>query len=86
MEKVETSFDKDSLKELLKNHVAYTGSKKAAKVLEQFDEYLPKFKKIIPEDYKRMLQLSSQFEEQGMSGEQAQIEAFYAGISDKGAE
>ena len=60
--------------------------KKAAKVLEQFDEYLPKFKKIIPEDYKRMLQLSSQFEEQGMSGEQAQIEAFYAGISDKGAE
>ena len=86
MEKVETSFDKDSLKELLKNHVAYTGSKKAAKVLEKFDEYLPKFKKIIPEDYKRMLQLSSQFEEQGMSGEQAQIEAFYAGISDKGAQ
>ncbi|MGN0329718.1 MAG: glutamate synthase-related protein, partial [Kineothrix sp.] len=86
MEKVETSFDKDSLKELLKNHVAYTGSQKAAKVLEQFDEYLPKFKKIIPDDYKRMLQLSSQFEEQGMSGEQAQIEAFYAGISDKGAQ
>ncbi|MGN0306563.1 MAG: glutamate synthase subunit alpha, partial [Lachnospiraceae bacterium] len=86
MEKVEAPFDKETLRKLLENHVAYTGSKKAAKVLEQFDEYLPKFKKIIPEDYKRMLQLSSQFEEQGMSGEQAQIEAFYASVSDKGVE
>ena len=77
MEKIETPFDRETLRQLLENHVAYTGSKKAARVLEQFEEYLPKFKKIIPEDYKKMLQLSSQFEEQGMSREQAQIEAFY---------
>ncbi|MGN0289994.1 MAG: glutamate synthase large subunit [Lachnospiraceae bacterium] len=77
MEKIETPFDRETLRQLLENHVAYTGSKKAARVLEQFEEYLPKFKKIIPEDYKKMLQLSSQFEEQGMSQEQAQIEAFY---------
>mgnify|MGYP007054929639 CR=1 FL=1 len=48
-----------------------------------FKEYLPKFKKIIPGDYKRMLQLSSQFEEQGMSRQEAQIEAFYASVGSR---
>ncbi len=52
--------------------------KKGQEVLDHFKEYMPKFKKIIPGDYKRMLQLSSQFEEQGMSRQEAQIEAFYA--------
>ena len=56
---------------------------KAREVLDYFEEYLPKFKKIIPEDYKSMLQLSSQFEEQGMSREEAQIEAFYERIGKK---
>ena len=50
----------------------------AKKVLDQFEEYLPKFKKIIPADYKQLLHLISQYEEQGMSREKAQIEAFYA--------
>ena len=84
MEKVETPYDKETLRRMLENHVAYTGSQKAAMVLERFEEYLPKFKKIIPEDYKKMLQFSSQFEEQGMSQEQAQIEGFYASIAEKG--
>lgn len=83
MEKVETRFDQDELKKLLSDHVKYTGSKKAAQILENFSEYLPKFKKIIPEDYKRMLQLSSQFEEQGMSPKEAQIEAFYVSTRNK---
>ena len=50
---------------------------------DNFTDYMPKFKKIIPKDYKRLLQLSSQFEEQGMSREKAQIEAFYASIGNK---
>ncbi|MFQ7290577.1 MAG: hypothetical protein ACLRPV_17665 [Lacrimispora saccharolytica] len=40
--------------------------------------YLPKFKKIIPNDYKRMMTAIAQMEEKGLSSEQAQIEAFYA--------
>ena len=83
MEKVETPYDKETLRGMLEKHAACTGSKKAAMVLKQFEEYLPRFKKIIPEDYKKMLQLSSQFEEQGMSREQAQIEAFYASVEGK---
>ena len=48
-----------------------------------FSEYLPKFKKIIPNDYKRMLNAIVQMEEKGLSSEQAQIEAFYANAGRK---
>ena len=80
MEKVESKFDRDELRRLIEAHVSHTGSAKGKRILESFDEYLPKFKKIIPDDYKRLTQLSAQFEDQGMSREQAQIEAFYASI------
>ena len=47
-------------------------------ILDNFSEYLPKFKKVIPYDYNRMLMAIVQMEEKGLSSEQAQIEAFYA--------
>ena len=86
MEKVENKYDQEELRAILEKHVKYTGSLKAKEVLEHFDEYLSKFKKIIPGDYKRMLQLSAQFEERGMSMQEAQIEAFYASIEKSDAE
>ena len=55
-----------------------TGSQKGKAILENFSEYLPKFKKIISYDYAHMLQLIAQMEEHGLGYEQAQIEAFYA--------
>ena len=78
METVDTKNDQLELKTLLQKHLEATGSKKAKKVLDSFDEYLPKFKKIIPEDYKKLMHLTSKFEEQGMDYSAAQIEAFYA--------
>ncbi len=80
MEKVEHKADKAELKNLLQNHVKYTGSRKAQEVLDDFDNYLPKFKKIIPADYKKMMQLTEDFIEQGMSIGDAQIEAFYKSV------
>ncbi|MCQ2510083.1 MAG: glutamate synthase large subunit, partial [Lachnospiraceae bacterium] len=77
MEKVENKPDRIELKTLLENHVKYTGSAKAQKILANFDEELLKFKKIIPADYKKLIAVTSSYEEQGMSHEQAQIEAFY---------
>lgn len=56
MEKMESEEDKNELKSILEKHVAYTGSLKAQNVLEHFEEYLPKFKKIIPEEYKKVTQ------------------------------
>ena len=83
MEKVENKYDQEELKSMIEKHVAYTGSQKGQEVLNNFKEYLPKFKKLIAGDYKKLLQLSAQFEERGMSKEEAQIEAFYASIGSK---
>ncbi|MBQ2576667.1 MAG: glutamate synthase subunit alpha, partial [Lachnospiraceae bacterium] len=82
MEKVEHKADKEELKNLLKKHVKYTGSVKAQQILDDFDAYLPKFKKIIPTDYKKMMQLTEDFIEQGMNINDAQIEAFYRSVGE----
>ncbi|MCC8163273.1 MAG: glutamate synthase large subunit [Lachnospiraceae bacterium] len=78
LEEVSNKYDVQELKEMIKEHVAYTNSQKGKLILDHFEQYLPKFKKIIPNDYKRMLSLIVQMEEKGMNTEQAQIEAFYA--------
>ena len=55
-----------------------TGSELGREILANFDEYLPKFKKIVPMDYQKMITAIGQMEEKGMSHEQATLEAFYA--------
>ena len=70
--------DAKELKELITEHYEATGSEKAKKVLDNFEDYLPKFKKVLPYDYARMLKTISAMKEKGMSDDQAQIEAFYA--------
>lgn len=74
---ITSKYDVLELKEMIKEHVAYTNSVKGKEILDNFGEYLPKFKKIIPHDYEIMLKLIVQMEEKGLSAEQAQIEAFY---------
>ena len=75
---ITSKYDVQELKEMIREHVAMTGSEKGREVLEHFEEYLPRFKKIIPHDYERMQRTIVQMEEKGLSAEQAQIEAFYA--------
>ena len=78
LETVTSKYDVLELKELIQEHVDHTDSAKGKEILDNFGEYLPKFKKIMPHDYKRMLNTIVQMEEKGLSSEQAQIEAFYA--------
>ena len=80
IEKVENKYDKKELRDLIEAHVQATGSKLGAKVLADFDEYLPHFKKLIPNEYKHMVTLSAKLEEKGLNSEQAQMEAFYESI------
>ena len=75
---ITSKYDVLELKSMIQEHVALTNSAKGKEVLDNFGEYLPKFKKIIPHDYERVLKTIVQMEEKGLSAEQAQIEAFYA--------
>ena len=78
LEPVEHKYDVSLLKDLIREHVEATGSPRGKEILDNFSEYLPKFKKVLPYDYDRMLRVIASMEERGLDGEQAQIEAFYA--------
>ncbi len=77
-EELSNKYDVLELKGMIEDHVRYTNSVKGKEILENFEQYLPKFKKIIPYDYKKMLETIAKMEEKGLDPEQAQIEAFYA--------
>ena len=80
---ITSKYDVLELKAMIQEHVALTNSAKGKEILDNFGEYLPKFKKIIPHDYERVLKTIVQMEEKGLSAEQAQIEAFYANVCER---
>lgn len=56
LEAVSAKDDKQLLHGLLTKHFMYTGSRKAKQVLDTFDATLPKFVKVMPVDYKRVIE------------------------------
>ena len=80
---VKEKYDIIELKGLIEEHVKATGSEKGKLILDNFDEYLPKFKKIIPHDYKNMMAAIASYEEKGLTSDQAHIEAFYQIVNNK---
>jgi glutamate synthase domain-containing protein 3 len=56
LEKVESEEDAAELRELIDSHATYTGSTVAADVLARWDEVLSQFVKVMPTDYKRVLE------------------------------
>jgi glutamate synthase domain-containing protein 2/glutamate synthase domain-containing protein 1/glutamate synthase domain-containing protein 3 len=55
LEPVENEEDKAALRDLLQSHRDATGSVNAARVLDDWDAMLPRFVKVMPRDYKRVL-------------------------------
>ena len=75
--------DIEKLKALIEEHYKATNSAKAKLILDNFKEYLPKFKKIIPHDYKRITMEIAENEAKGMDTDEAKIEAFNTIISER---
>ncbi|MEO7412159.1 MAG: glutamate synthase large subunit [Opitutaceae bacterium] len=76
IEKIETKKEADEVRELIENHVAYTKSARGQQVLAAWETMLPKFVKILPKDYKRMLAEIANAEAQGLTGDEAIMAAF----------
>ena len=54
-------FDAERLRQMIANHARYTGSDRARNILENWEAYLPKFRKVMPVEYRRALaQLAAQ--------------------------
>ncbi len=51
-------FDAERLKQLIENHARYTGSERAKSILADWEKFLPKFRKVMPVEYRRALRES----------------------------
>ena len=76
MSEVTDEYDKAELKKLIKTHVDETSSPIGKKILEEFDEYVHSFKKIIPRVYAEMISLIAKYEKKGMPEDEAKLNAF----------
>ena len=77
LDTVSSKYDAEELRQLIQEHFEATGSPKAKRILDNFSEYLPQFKKIVPHDYAKIQAAVTSLEEKGMTRQQAEIEAFY---------
>jgi len=76
LEGVVDATEAAALRRLVENHLERTSSSRARQVLDAWDEWLPKFARVIPRDYKRMLAAIARAEEQGLVGDEAIMVAF----------
>jgi glutamate synthase domain-containing protein 3 len=58
LERIEDEADAELLRHLVERHARYTGSELARSVLDGWEEHLPRFVKVIPGEYKKVLQKS----------------------------
>jgi glutamate synthase (ferredoxin) len=85
MVELETLGDPDEIEEiwkLIQRHQACTESQLAARVLASWQNLVPKFVKVIPKDYQRVLQAMKKVKEQGLSGDEAIMAAFEENVRD----
>ena len=75
LEKLEDE-DLATLKSAIEEHAINTKSTRAAKILAEWSSFAPKFVKVMPQDYKRVLQSLKKVQSQGLSGEDAIMAAF----------
>lgn len=76
VEQLEDEFEINEVKTLIRNHVKFTGSSVGHGILENWEESVFSFVKIIPKDYKRMLESIDRAKESGLNQEEAVMAAF----------
>jgi glutamate synthase domain-containing protein 3 len=82
IESIEADYEIEEVRNMIQRHVKYTGSTHGQKVLNHWEEMLPKFVKVIPKDFKRMVESIERVKASGLSGEEAIMVAFEANVND----
>jgi glutamate synthase (ferredoxin) len=82
LEKLEDTDEIEEVWKLIQRHQAYTKSARAAKVLADWKKLVPKFVKVLPKDYARVLQSMKKAQSQGLTGDQAIMAAFEENVRD----
>jgi len=80
--KLEDPEEITAVEGMIRRHAEYTKSQRAWKVLALWDEMIPKFVKVLPNDYKRVLESQRKMLETGMSEDEAEMAAFELNAKD----
>ncbi|RYD06717.1 hypothetical protein N752_03315 [Desulforamulus aquiferis] len=83
LEKLEDAGEIEEVKNLIEQHLRYTQSQVAQQVLDNWDSLISKFVRVIPKDYKRVMEAIEQAHKAGLSGEEAIMAAFEENKMDK---
>jgi glutamate synthase (ferredoxin) len=67
---------------LVSRHAQLTGSKRAQELLASWQQILPLFVRVMPNDYRRVLEAQKKMRDAGMSQEQAEMAAFEQNAKD----
>ncbi len=76
IEKLEDAEEIGEVKSMIARHLEYTGSSVARKVLDNWDNMVSRFARVIPKDYRRMLEAIKRVQASGLTGEEALMAAF----------
>ncbi|HNC24238.1 MAG TPA: glutamate synthase large subunit [Opitutaceae bacterium] len=76
IDRLTTPAEIAEVRAMVERHLEYTQSARARQILADWDQYVPKFVKILPKDYQRMLACIARAEAQGLTGDEAVMAAF----------
>jgi glutamate synthase (NADPH/NADH) large chain len=76
LEEIEDPQELETVKDMISRHVQYTGSKRAAEIFLSWEEWCPRFVRVIPKDYKRVLDAQKRMTDLGLRVEEAEMAAF----------
>jgi len=80
LEKLTDANEIEEVWKLVQRHLTYTRSERAAKILADWTSFVPKFVKVMPQDYARVLQSLKKVQSQGLSGDDAIMAAFQENV------
>jgi len=83
LEKLEAPAEIAEVRALIEQHFEYTKSVRAKQILDGWKQFLPKFVKVLPKDYKRMLACMDRAKAQGLTGDEAIMAAFEENAHDQ---
>jgi glutamate synthase (ferredoxin) len=81
--KLDDPLEIAEVKQMIERHVYYTSSELGQSILDDWDNSLAHFVKVLPKDYKRMLDAFARVYEQGLSGDEAVMAAFEQNKNDE---
>jgi glutamate synthase (ferredoxin) len=79
---LEDEQEAEEVRAMIRRHAEYTRSERSWQVLALWDDMLPKFVKVYPNDYRRVLETQQKFKSSGLADEEAVMAAFEANARD----